>query len=850
MSTKKKANDRPDIQWNATWLLLEDCNKDVMNLWCRKETSKTFLCTWCLSSNSFTRQGLHALKQDSGTQCHQKRHDDVMDKTSKRIGGISSASTSSASSSSSGSSSQEEEGFFKPAAMGVKQSLADRTTNAEVLWMLKVCASDYSLNSCEDITKLFHNMFDCDVTQNKDFSLGRNKASYCISDGLSPVMLSSLCQDVDSDTGFTILFDETTTAQNKKQMDLLLRYWSEQADEVLTSYLTSLKFGRCEHDELRDKFIDLINDPQFKDLPWNKFFNLSSDGPNINLALYRVLNDSLKKTGHLGLLPFINCCLHTVHNGFHKGILVFGQDCEQLAYDLHAWFKQAPCKEEDYRGLSDDSTMENESLFLRHLSTRWLTLVPSLERIKKRWDDARNYFLNYVKNKKEYARTLPKNKKFARIEEALNNEVKLMLQMSFLTSIAPLFTDFLLIFQGEGPLIHVLYHELENMVSKLLSRFLKPEVVADKKGEDLLEIVVEDANNQLPLEKINVGPEVQKYLKKCNKQQREEYLKEMQNAFCKISNHLMEKLPLCSQFLKDMVCLHPLKRASTSSSPISRIAQHMPHIIPREKVASLKDEWELLKNDDDVVEDWFLTKDGHFKRLDHYWREIFKLKTLSGQPRYPLLTKVVKSCCSLQNGNAAVERSLSDNKNTLTKERTSLGDETLKGLRRGKEFCRRNGGAHQVVVSRNMRDAVRSASSAYRERVREEQKAAAALAAKKAAEEEEQKKHDELVAQSEQKKGNLQKKEDQLAADEAEVDKNLAIANGLLMEGTARLSAAVKSNNMSEIQAASALVESANKKIKAVNTHRDNLRAVKEKLGKKRKTLMDAIIDATKKKKK
>ena len=218
MSTKKKkANDRPDIQWNATWLLLEDCNKDVMNLWCRKETSKTFFCTWCLSSNSFARQGLHALKQHAGTQCHQKRHNDVMDKTSKRIGGIS--STSSASSSSSGSSSQDHnEGFFKPAAMGVKQSLEDRTTNAEVLWMLKVCASDYSLNSCEDITKLFHNMFDCDVTQNKDFSLGRNKASYCISDGLSPVMLRSLCQDVDSDTGFTMLFDETTNAENKKQM--------------------------------------------------------------------------------------------------------------------------------------------------------------------------------------------------------------------------------------------------------------------------------------------------------------------------------------------------------------------------------------------------------------------------------------------------------------------------------------------------------------------------------------------------------------------------------------------------------------------------------------------------------
>ena len=79
-------------------------------------------------------------------------------------------------------------------------------------------------------------------------------------------------------------------------------------------------------------------------------------------------------------------------------------------------------------------------------------------------------------------------------------------------------------------------------------------------------------------------------------------------------------------------------------------------------------------------------------------------------------------------------------------------------------------------------------------------------------------------------------KKDQLAADEVEVDKNLAIANGLLMDGTAWLSAAVNSNNMSEIQAASALVECANEKIKNVNTHR--------------KSLMDAIIIATKKKKK
>ena len=65
-----------------------------------------------------------------------------------------------------------------------------------------------------------------------------------------------------------------------------------------------------------------------------------------------------------------------------------------------------------------------------------------------------------------------------------------------------------------------------------------------------------------------------------------------------------------------------------------------------------------------------------------------------------MLSKVVKSFLSIPNGNASVERSLSDNKNTLTHERTKLKEETLVALRRSKEFARRRGGAHNVDTSR------------------------------------------------------------------------------------------------------------------------------------------------------
>ena len=190
-----------------------------------------------------------------------------------------------------------------------------------------------------------------------------------------------------------MLFDETTTLQNRKQMDCLIRFWSKPNGQVLTKYLTSFFFAHAPGEKLVDFFCELVRNI---DLPCEKMFNTSSDGPSINKKVHRLLNDELKKLGYKGVLPFIPCCLHVVHNAFHKGIAAMPYDIEQLPYNLHAWFKNAPCKEEDFRALADDTILEDESLFMRHISTRWLTLAPALKRIISRWDNAKQYFLTYL----------------------------------------------------------------------------------------------------------------------------------------------------------------------------------------------------------------------------------------------------------------------------------------------------------------------------------------------------------------------------------------------------------------------------------------------------------------------
>ena len=120
-------------------------------------------------------------------------------------------------------------------------------------------------------------------------------------------------------------------------------------------------------------------------------------------------------------------------------------------------------------------------------------------------------------------------------------------------------------------------------------------------------------------------------------------------------------------------------------------------------------------------------------RLDLFWS-----KTLSGAGgEFLLLEKVLKSLMCLQNGNASVERSLSDNKNTVTAERTNLDVQTLKDYQTGfyqdyqrlqnpklsKDYARRQGGAHKIDThSKDMILAARNAHKCYVERKKEEEK--------------------------------------------------------------------------------------------------------------------------------
>ena len=129
------------------------------------------------------------------------------------------------------------------------------------------------------------------------------------------------------------------------------------------------------------KIVDVLQEAGYQ-LPLSCLVRLSSEGPNVNKTIWNTVNKVLLDEGLPGLMPFVPCSIHVVHNAFRAGITAYGEASEELALDLFHWLKSSPASREDYARVLSDLGLDDE-LFIRHVQCRWLTLLPALERIEE-----------------------------------------------------------------------------------------------------------------------------------------------------------------------------------------------------------------------------------------------------------------------------------------------------------------------------------------------------------------------------------------------------------------------------------------------------------------------------------
>ena len=67
----------------------------------------------------------------------------------------------------------------------------------------------------------------------------------------------------------------------------------------------------------------------------------------------------MKEAGLNGLVSFIACPLHVVHNAFRKGLMVYGEDAEDLIIDLTTHL----CRKDDFVATLEKMNLEGDVCF-------------------------------------------------------------------------------------------------------------------------------------------------------------------------------------------------------------------------------------------------------------------------------------------------------------------------------------------------------------------------------------------------------------------------------------------------------------------------------------------------------
>ena len=68
-------------------------------------------------------------------------------------------------------------------------------------------------------------------------------------------------------------------------------------------------------------------------------------------------------------------------------------------------------------------------MFYRLVESRWLTLISALKKVEEKWDQSKQYFMEFLTSKKDFKKTTQQNPKYQRIAAFFRKEKFSLVQL-------------------------------------------------------------------------------------------------------------------------------------------------------------------------------------------------------------------------------------------------------------------------------------------------------------------------------------------------------------------------------------------------------------------------------------
>src|SRR3989441_242053 len=421
--------------------------------------------------------------------------------------------------------------------------LTDTVTKSEILWAMKIVMNHMSYRSCLDISQLFQTMFpDSEVAQK--FTMSKTKAAYSIVHGLAPYFREKLDEEIKKCPLFVACFDEAfNRIAQRGQMDIVIRYWSEDNNQVSTRYLTSVFLGHATAADLQAKFLKGLGG-----LSLPKLIQVSMDGPSVNWKFLEKLQADLHPdAADPQLLDMGSCGLHVIHGAFQTGHKAAGWTINEALRGLYGIFKDSPARRADYIAVTGCSVFPK-----KFCQVRWLAKAE----VATRAVEVRPHVKKYMESVKK----LPITVTCRNVAKACDDSL-MTAKLSFSSSVATMFEPFLRKFQTAEPMAVFLYEEMANLLRSVLQRIVKKPLLeaAQSNASKLTKIDLQSKDSLLSYKEVEIGVGAQKSLaaSKASDREQMEFRMNCMSFLKATALKIIERSPIKYKIVRAISCLSP-----------------------------------------------------------------------------------------------------------------------------------------------------------------------------------------------------------------------------------------------------------------------------------------------------
>lgn len=446
---------------------------------------------------------------------------------------------------------------------------------------------------------------------------------------------------------FSVIIDESTDVSTTKCLTVLVKYYDPDTTLIHTGTLELIDMydnnKECIGSTGENLYELLIHTFTSNQIPLDNLVGFAADGASNIMGEHNSLSSRLRDA-----MPGINifkCICHSIHLCASEAAKTLPRHCEDLLRNIYTYFSHSAKRKHNFKEAQLFLELKPHKI-LHACQTRWLSLHQAVTRILEQWEALKLYFTNNVADERL--------KSVEYIVEHLNDP-SVFLYFNFLNFILPSFTRLNLMFQKEGPTVHLLHFHITQLYNNLLRYFCRSEVV---EKADPMKIDPNLSSNHKPLNQLYLGPAVHGLL------QTEVYVRNTSMVTYVQSRCREFMITMCLQLQKRFDINSPFWRMTSFLCPKtlldSKSRDSMPslydfvHHVPRIYSGNLREldtEWRNLDTTPNVRE---LCAEGC--NVIEFYTKLGEMKDNEGVHHFKNLASFALQVLALPTSNTAAER--------------------------------------------------------------------------------------------------------------------------------------------------------------------------------------------------